>query len=84
MPDKQVDIRSASFRVLYSTSMHVTYGVWINGASCGDLIVMQEERIAFQEMMGRGGFELRVLGPMGVPGERPMHDPHSGEAVERD
>ena len=60
MPDKQVDIRSASFRVLHETPGHVTYGVWINGGKCGDLVVRQEERIGFQEMMERAGFELRA------------------------
>jgi len=59
--DKQVDIRTASFRVMHETPGHVTYGVWANGAKCGDLVVRQEERVAFQAMMERGGFELRSL-----------------------
>ena len=56
---KQVDLHSASFRVLHETPGHVTYGVWVNGGKSGDLVVRQEERVAFQIMMERGGFELR-------------------------
>ena len=56
MKDKQIDIRSASFRAVHSTPGHVTYGVWVNGGKCGDLVVRQEERVAFEQMMQRGGF----------------------------
>lgn len=55
---KQVDIRSASYRVLHDTPGHATYGVWINGGKCGDLTVRQEERIGFEAMMARAGFLL--------------------------
>lgn len=58
MNEKQVDIRG-SFRVLHETPGHATYGVWVNGGKSGDLVVRQEERIAFQSMMERAGFELR-------------------------
>ena len=58
MTDSQVDIRSASFRILRSTPGHITYGVWINGGKCGDLVVRQEERVGLQIMMKRGGFVL--------------------------
>lgn len=54
---KQIDLRSASFRVLHDTPGHATYGVWVNGGKCGDLTVRQEERVAFEIMMERGGFE---------------------------
>jgi len=57
--DAQIDIRTASFRVLHDTPGHATYGVWINGAKCGDLTVRQSERAALEIMMTRGGFELR-------------------------
>jgi hypothetical protein len=83
MKDRQIDIRTASFRVVHETPGHVTYGVWVNGGKCGDLVVRQEEDTAFRLMMVRGGFELRELGPMGMPGERPMFDMHSGEAVDQ-
>lgn len=53
---KQVDIRTASFRVMHDTPGHATYGVWVNGGKCGDLTVRQEERVAFEEMMLRAGF----------------------------
>jgi hypothetical protein len=56
MSTKQVDIRSASYRVLDETPGHVRYGVWINGGKCGDLTVGQSERVGFEEMMARGGF----------------------------
>lgn len=57
MSEKQVDIRG-SFRILDETPGHVTYGVWANGGKCGNLVVRQEERVAFQIMMDRGGFKL--------------------------
>ena len=64
MSEKQVDIRTASYRVLDDTPGHVTYGVWVNGGKCGDLTVRQEERAAFQIMMERGGFTyLGDIGP---------------------
>lgn len=59
--DKQIDIRSASFRMIRSTPGHATYGVWVNGGKCGDLVVRQEERVAFEEMMQRGGFSPGYL-----------------------
>jgi hypothetical protein len=55
----QIDIRSASFRVLQNTSAHVTFGIWINGGKCGNLTVRQEEYVGFQTMMRRAGFESR-------------------------
>ena len=58
MSEKQVDIRSASFRVMRETPGHVTYGVWVNGGKCGDLTVRQEECVAFVTMMERAGFQL--------------------------
>ena len=64
MSEKQVDIRTASYRVLDDTPGHVRYGVWVNGGKCGDLTVRQEERAAFQIMMERGGFTyLGDIGP---------------------
>lgn len=55
--DKQIDIKSASFRVLDETPGHVTFGVWINGGKCGNLVVRQEERIGLVTMLVRGGFK---------------------------
>lgn len=60
-PLRQIDIRSASFRVVSDTPGHATYGVWVNGGKCGDLTVRQEERVAFELMMERAGFEKRAL-----------------------
>jgi hypothetical protein len=54
--EKQVDARTASFRMMDETPGHIRYGVWINGGKCGDLTVRQEERVAFESMMERGGF----------------------------
>lgn len=54
----QQAVRSASFRVLHDTPGHYTYGVWINGAKCGDLTVRISEAAAFEVMMQRAGFEL--------------------------
>lgn len=54
---KQVDIRG-SFRVLHESPGHVSYGVWVNGGRSGNLVVRQEERVAFVIMMKRAGFEL--------------------------
>ena len=54
--DKAEDIRTSSFRVLHETPGHCTYGVWINGAKCGDLTVRVSEHIAFEAMLLRGGF----------------------------
>ena len=86
---KQVDIRSASYRVLDSTPGHVRYGVWVNGGKFGNLTVRQEERVGFQEMMDRAGFRFDPDaspyfpdGPLGPAGSKSMYDPHSGEAVE--
>lgn len=58
--EKQVEIRSASYRVLDETPGHVRYGVWINGGKCGDLTVRQEEVAGFEGMMRRGGFVWTV------------------------
>jgi len=55
--DKQLDIVRATFRVVHSTPGHATYGVWINGGKCGDLVVRQSERVAFEIMLTRGGFK---------------------------
>ena len=57
MTEKQVDVRG-SFRILHETPGHVTYGVWVNGGKCGDLVVRQNEHLSFQIMMVRGGFEF--------------------------
>lgn len=56
MSDKQVDIRTASYRLMHETPGHATYGVWVNGGKCGNLVVRQSERVAFEHMMVRGGF----------------------------
>lgn len=71
MSEKQVDVRG-SFRVLQETPGHLTYGVWVNGGKSGDLVVRQEERVAFQTMMERAGFELRpdIGGFDRIKGER--------------
>jgi hypothetical protein len=55
----QIEARTASFRVLHETPGHVIYGVWLNGGKCGDLTVRQSERVVFQIMMKRGGFEQK-------------------------
>jgi hypothetical protein len=57
--DAQIDIRTASFRILHDTPGHATYGVWVNGGKCGDLTVRQTERVAFEEMMRRGGWSIQ-------------------------
>lgn len=57
MSDKQVDIRSASFRVVQATPGHITYGVWVNGGKSGNLVVRVEESVGFEIMMKRAGFE---------------------------
>lgn len=54
--DRQVDIRTASYRILDETPGHVRFGVWINGGKCGDLTVRQEESVGFREMLDRAGF----------------------------
>lgn len=59
----QIDIKSASFRVLRESPAHVVYGVWINGGKCGDLTVRVEEVAAFDAMMRRGGFSPLALAP---------------------
>jgi hypothetical protein len=50
------DIVTSSFRRMSETPGHVTYGVWVNGGKCGDLVVRQSEASAFEMMMRRGGF----------------------------
>ena len=57
MSDKQIDIRTASFRAVHATPGHVTYGVWVNGGKCGDLVVRVNECTAFEIMLRRAGFE---------------------------
>lgn len=69
-------IRTASFRIMHSTPGHATYGVWVNGGKCGDLVVRQDGREAFEAMMQTGGFTFVEGRP------KSMYDPHSGEAVE--
>jgi len=56
--EQQVDTRG-SFRILHESPGHLTFGVWINGGKSGDLTVRQSERVAFEIMMKRGGFELK-------------------------
>lgn len=55
---KQVDAKTATFRLMHVSPGHVVYGVWINGGKCGELTVRAEERMAFQGMMARGGFRF--------------------------
>jgi hypothetical protein len=57
-------IRTSSFRLMYSTPGHATYGVWVNGSKCGDLVVRQDEREAFETMMQRGGFTFAEAVPL--------------------
>lgn len=59
MTERQVDILTATFRILHETPGHCTYGVWINGGKCGDLTVRVSERVAFETLMKNGGFDLR-------------------------
>jgi hypothetical protein len=54
--DRQVDIRSASYRILDETPGHVRFGIWVNGGKCGDLTVRHEESVGFREMLDRAGF----------------------------
>jgi hypothetical protein len=61
MAHKQVDIRRATYRLLARTPGHCTYGVWINAAKCGNLVVRREEEVGFNEMMRRGGFVEMVI-----------------------
>lgn len=53
---KQVDIRRASFRIIWKTPAHVTYAVWINGGKAGDLTLRVEERVAFEQKLVAAGF----------------------------
>ena len=57
--DKQIDIKTASFRLVEQSPGHSRYGVWVNGGKCGDLMLRNSEVIAFETMMTRGGFEKR-------------------------
>jgi hypothetical protein len=50
---QQVDIRRASFRTIHHTPGHVTFGVWVNGGKCGDLVVRVEEEVAFVRLLER-------------------------------
>jgi hypothetical protein len=54
---KQVEIRSASFRLLHRTPGHATYGVWINGGKCGNLVVRLEEEHGLCSLLSLGGFQ---------------------------
>jgi hypothetical protein len=58
---QQIDIKTASFRIQHLTPGHVTYGIWINGAKCGNLTVRAEEQVAFETKMGNAGFKLTTL-----------------------
>lgn len=58
---KQVDIKSFTYRQVYETPGHVTYGFWINGGKCGELTVRQEEKAGFLVYMRRGGFTYTEL-----------------------
>ena len=53
---QQVDIMSASFRLLHSTPGHSTYGVWINGGKCGDLTVRVGEQAGLVQKLKLAGF----------------------------
>lgn len=57
--EKQIDVARATFRVMHETPGHFTYGFWVNGGKCGELTVRADERIAFEQMMQRGGFVFR-------------------------
>lgn len=59
MEVKQVPIDRLSYRLLYDTPGHATYGVWINGAKSGELTVRKEEQVAFEELMNRSGYVLK-------------------------
>lgn len=61
MSEQQVDIRSASYRILRESPGHVVYGIWVNGAKCGDLTVRQQESVGFEQMMRRAGFDFNRL-----------------------
>lgn len=50
---KQIDIKKATFRRLHQSPGHSTYGVWVNGGKCGDLVVRNDESIAFEQLMRR-------------------------------
>lgn len=54
--EKQAAIETASFRVLHSSPGHVTYGVWVNGGKCGELVVRVSEHVAFEQRMKIAGF----------------------------
>lgn len=58
---KQIDISTATFRVMHESPGHVTYGFWVNGAKCGDLVVGVEQRNSFENYMTRGGWRLTHL-----------------------
>lgn len=58
---KAVDVITSSFRRIRETPGHVTYGVWVNGGKCGDLVLRQSEAGAFEERMQRAGFFLSTL-----------------------
>lgn len=53
---KQIDIRRATFRVVHESPSHLTYGIWINGAKSGELVVRQEEKLALANRLRIAGF----------------------------
>lgn len=55
----QVDIRRATFREVHRSPGHVTFGVWVNGGKCGDLVVRVEEEVAFRQLMARAFEEMK-------------------------
>ncbi len=53
---QQIDIASSSFRLLHTSPGHYTYGVWVNGGKCGDLVVRISEVVAFEQRMRAAHF----------------------------
>lgn len=52
---------TATFRIMHESPGHVTYGFWLNGGKCGDLIVRVAERDFFVKLMERGGWRLTTI-----------------------
>lgn len=71
-------IRTSSFRIVRSTPGHATYGVWVNGGKCGDLVVRQDEREGFESMMQQGGFAYVEAAPETISHTAPPAFPTRG------
>ena len=56
---KQVDIKTASNRVVHETPGHTTFAVWVNGGKAGELTVRNEERVAMRQALDKSFNKMR-------------------------